>query len=49
MRSDRWRYLRYEDGSEEFYDMKNDPNEWTNLADDPKFSSIIAKHHAAAQ
>ncbi len=29
-----WRYIRYADGSEEFYDLKNDPNEWTNLAGD---------------
>ena len=27
-----WRYIRYSDGSEELYDRKNDPHEWTNLA-----------------
>jgi arylsulfatase A-like enzyme len=32
MRTDRWRYIRYSDGSEELYDMTNDPHEWTNLA-----------------
>ncbi len=32
LRSDRWRYIRYHDGSEELYDHQNDPNEWTNLA-----------------
>jgi arylsulfatase A-like enzyme len=26
------RYIRYEDGSEELYDRRNDPNEWVNLA-----------------
>ena len=26
------RYTVYEDGSEELYDMVNDPNEWNNLA-----------------
>ena len=26
------RYIRYEDGSEEIYHRKEDPNEWTNLA-----------------
>ncbi len=32
VRTDRWRYIRYADGSEELYDEKADPNEWTNLA-----------------
>ena len=30
-----WRYIRYADGSEELYDHRDDPNEWTNLAADP--------------
>ncbi|MEZ4697360.1 MAG: sulfatase [Rhodothermales bacterium] len=29
---DNLRYIRYEDGSEEFYDHRTDPNEWHNLA-----------------
>lgn len=32
VRTDRWRYIRYADGSEELYDMLHDPQEWTNLA-----------------
>ncbi|MGE9269225.1 MAG: sulfatase [Verrucomicrobiales bacterium] len=32
-----WRYIRYSDGTEELYDIKNDPYEWDNLA--PKGSS----------
>ena len=44
IRSDRWRYIRYADGSEELYDMQSDPNEWTNLASDPKYKEIIARH-----
>lgn len=32
IRTDRWRYIRYADGSEELYDLQGDPNEWTNLA-----------------
>ena len=32
IRTDRWRYIRYADGSEELYDMIGDPHEWTNLA-----------------
>ncbi len=32
LRSDRWRYIRYASGEEELYDLKADPNEWSNLA-----------------
>ncbi len=39
IRSERWRYIRYEDGSEELYDHRVDPNEWTNLAEDPKHAA----------
>ena len=35
VRTERFRYIRYADGSEELYDMAADPNEWTNLAGDP--------------
>ncbi|MEM9365414.1 MAG: sulfatase-like hydrolase/transferase [Planctomycetota bacterium] len=32
IRSDRWRYIRYSDGSEELYDHRTDPGERNNLA-----------------
>ena len=32
-----WRYVYYMDGREELYDHRNDPYEWTNLADHKKF------------
>jgi arylsulfatase A-like enzyme len=32
IRTKRWRYIRYEDGSEELYDHRVDPDEWVNLA-----------------
>lgn len=32
VRTGRWRYIRYADGSEELYDHRLDPHEWTNLA-----------------
>jgi hypothetical protein len=35
LRCDDFRYIQYEDGSEEFYYHRNDPNEWLNLANDP--------------
>lgn len=33
----RFRYIHYDNGDEELYDIKTDPYEWTNLASDPKF------------
>ncbi|MBK1879757.1 sulfatase [Pelagicoccus mobilis] len=42
IRTDRWRYIRYRDGSEELYDHSNDPNEYTNLAPNPEYASVIA-------
>ncbi|PHQ32124.1 sulfatase-like hydrolase/transferase [Rhodopirellula bahusiensis] len=44
VRSDRWRYIRYVDGSEELYDHDVDPNEWHNLANDPSMNSIKQQH-----
>jgi arylsulfatase A-like enzyme len=44
VRSERWRYIRYADGSEELYDMQDDPHEWTNLAGKPEFATIIEEH-----
>jgi arylsulfatase A-like enzyme len=38
VRTERWRYIRYADGSEELYDEFADPYEWTNLAGDPAFA-----------
>ncbi len=32
VRTERWRYIRYADGSEELYDHTADPYEWKNLA-----------------
>jgi hypothetical protein len=36
-----WRYIRYFDGTEELYDLKVDPNEWTNLIDDPARAKVV--------
>ncbi|MEZ5363893.1 MAG: sulfatase-like hydrolase/transferase [Bryobacterales bacterium] len=33
VRTERWRYIRYADGSEELYDHERDPNEWNNVAE----------------
>ncbi len=46
VRSERWRYTRYEDGTEELYDHDNDELEWANLAGDAKYKEVIAAHAA---
>ena len=40
LRTRRWRYIRYADGSEELYDHERDPNEWRNLASLPGYREI---------
>ncbi|MDA2930036.1 sulfatase [Acidobacteria bacterium AH-259-O06] len=40
VRSERWRYIRYSDGTEELYDRQKDEMEWTNLADRPEFAKV---------
>ena len=43
IRTEKWRYIRYADGSEELYDMQADPNEWKNLASDPNYASTLSE------
>ncbi len=40
VRSERWRYTRYQDGGEELYDHHADPMEWENLAKRPEYHTI---------
>jgi choline-sulfatase len=44
IRSEGWRYITYADGTEELYDMRKDPNEWTNLVKNPKYADVISQH-----
>jgi hypothetical protein len=44
VRSERWRYIRHADGSEELYDMRNDPNEWKNLVGSEDYADVIVQH-----
>lgn len=41
LRSNEHRYIRYENGKEEFYETRADPHEWTNLANDPRYSAEL--------
>jgi arylsulfatase A-like enzyme len=43
LRSTRWHYIRYGDGSEELYDHESDPHEWHNVAGESANAEIIAK------
>ena len=42
VRSDRYRYIQYPDGTEELYDHKTDPYEHTNLANKASMKPIVA-------
>ncbi len=43
VRDERWRYTRYQDGSEELYDRRRDPNEWDNLASQRGHAKLKAR------
>jgi choline-sulfatase len=44
IRSEDWRYIQYADGTEELYNMRSDPREWTNLASRPEYAAVMAEH-----
>ncbi|AMV18765.1 sulfatase [Planctomyces sp. SH-PL14] len=44
IRSERWRYIRYADGSEELYDLQTDPHEWENIVSKPAGAAIAEEH-----
>jgi len=43
IRTERWRYIRYIDDSEELYDHDADPNEWHNLAGQEQLTETKAR------
>jgi iduronate 2-sulfatase len=47
LRGDQWTYIRYTDGSEEFYDMNSDPNQFQNIVDSPEVRDGVAEARAA--
>jgi iduronate 2-sulfatase len=40
-RTPNWAYMRYTDGTEELYDMRKDPEQFTNLAKDQKHADRV--------
>lgn len=41
VRTKRWRYIQYFDGTNELYDHNVDPNEWKNLSGLTKYNDVI--------
>lgn len=41
VRTHRFRYIQYEDGTEELYDHSKDPNEWENVAGNDEYNDKI--------
>ena len=44
IRSRHWRYIRYADGSEELYDHRMDPHEWTNVVHLATSAAVVHEH-----
>ena len=47
LRDQNWRYIRYENGKEELYHVKNDPHEWYNLALNPDHQKTLKSYRKA--
>lgn len=47
LRGDAWTYIRYTDGSEEFYDMNSDPNQFRNIVNAPNAKEGVSQARAA--
>ncbi|MEM0983380.1 MAG: sulfatase [Planctomycetota bacterium] len=43
IRTERYRYIRYNSGAVELYDMQDDPHEWRNLAAEPGHAETLAR------
>jgi arylsulfatase A-like enzyme len=43
VRTERWCYIRYRDGAEELYDHDADPDQWHNLAGDPRYADVAVR------
>ena len=43
-----WRYIHYGEDGEELYDLREDPNEWNNLASDEEYADVKARLRKSA-
>jgi arylsulfatase A-like enzyme len=43
LRTADWRYIRYQDGTEELYNERTDPREWTNVVAKVEYADVKAK------
>lgn len=43
LRTDRWAYLAYKDGTTELYDMQTDPRQFESLSDDPRHAEVFGR------
>jgi choline-sulfatase len=43
IRTAKWRFIQYADGSEELYDMQADPHEWHNLASNSAYTDVLTE------
>lgn len=48
VRTEHFRYIHYADGSEELYDLRQDPNEWKNLASTDGYQAQVLRHRKLA-
>ncbi len=46
VRTDRWRYTHWSDGTTELYDHENNADEIVNLASDSQYADIVKQHQA---
>ncbi len=42
--SENFRFIQYNDGTEELYDLKADPHEWYNIVKKPEYNEIVRQH-----
>ena len=45
---DRWRLIHYANGDEELYNIVDDPYEWSNLAEEPEHTELMAQLRSQA-